>query len=82
MSEDKIAAFYDDPVKTECDDFSVSKAYQLRSFSTDAALPWHARRWNKFIGQYGVGAMRQIAGRFSAPPRDRAGRSVTSSVRP
>ncbi len=82
MSEDKIAAFYDDPVKTACDDFSVSKAYQLRSFSTDAALPWHARRWIKFIGQYGVGAMRQIAGRFSAPPRDRAGRSVTSSVRP
>ena len=64
MSEDKIAAFHDDPVKAACDDFSVSKAYQLRSFSTDAALPWHARRWNKFIGQYGVGAMRRIAGRF------------------
>jgi hypothetical protein len=82
MSEDKIAAFYDDPVKTACDEFSVSKAYRLRSFSTDAALALACSPLDQVHRQYGVGAMRQIAGRFSAPPRDRAGRSVTSSVRP
>jgi 2-polyprenyl-6-methoxyphenol hydroxylase-like FAD-dependent oxidoreductase len=80
MPAEKIAAFYDDAVKTACDDFSVTKAYQLRSFSIDAALPWRARRWIKFIGQWGVGAMRQIRRKLSMRPRDRHQKSVTSGI--
>jgi len=81
MQEEKIAAFYDDPVKTACDGFSIAKAHQLRSFSIDAGLPWRARRLIKFIGQWGIGAMRRIAGRLSARSRDLHRGSVTSGVR-
>jgi 2-polyprenyl-6-methoxyphenol hydroxylase-like FAD-dependent oxidoreductase len=82
MPQEKIAAFYDDPVKTACDDFSVAKAHQLRSFSIDAGLSWSIRRWVKFIGQYGVGTLRRIAGRRSARAADLHRGSVTSGVRP
>ncbi|MBZ0148646.1 MAG: FAD-dependent monooxygenase [Pseudorhodoplanes sp.] len=80
MPAEKIATFYDDPVKTVCDGFCVTKAYWLRSFSTDAGLPWRVRRWVKFIGQWGVGTMRRIAGKFSMRPRDRQRKSVTSGI--
>ncbi len=60
MGADKIASFYDDPVKRECDEFSLAKAFDLRSFSLDPSMPWRARRWSKFIGQYTVGALRRI----------------------
>ena len=82
MPAQKIAAFYDDPVKTACDDFSVAKAYWLRSFSTDKSLPWQVRRFVKFFGQYARGVLRRMAGQFSARSRDRHGRSAASSVRP
>jgi 2-polyprenyl-6-methoxyphenol hydroxylase-like FAD-dependent oxidoreductase len=59
MSPEKIAAFYDDPVKRACDDASLAKAYELRSFSIDRDLPWRARRWGKFLAQYGRGSLRQ-----------------------
>jgi hypothetical protein len=80
MPEEKVATFYDDPVKTACDGFCVTKAYRLRSFSIDAGLPWRARRWVKFIGQWGIGTMRRIAGKFSMRPRDRHRKSVTSGI--
>ena len=35
MDETKIAAFYDDPVKTACDAWSSAKAYSFRSVSID-----------------------------------------------
>jgi 2-polyprenyl-6-methoxyphenol hydroxylase-like FAD-dependent oxidoreductase len=80
MAEEKIAAFYDDPIKTECDAFSTAKAYRLRSFSIDGGLAWRARRWIKFIGQYGVGTVRRIAGQLSIRSRDRHRGSAASSV--
>jgi 2-polyprenyl-6-methoxyphenol hydroxylase-like FAD-dependent oxidoreductase len=60
MGIDKIASFYDDPVKRECDEFSLAKAFDLRSFSLDPSMLWRARRWSKFLGQYAVGTLRQI----------------------
>ncbi|HEY1473329.1 MAG TPA: NAD(P)/FAD-dependent oxidoreductase [Pseudolabrys sp.] len=60
MDLDKIANFYDDPVKQACDDACLAKAFDLRSFSTDPALPWWIRRRLKFIGQYAVGTLRRI----------------------
>jgi 2-polyprenyl-6-methoxyphenol hydroxylase-like FAD-dependent oxidoreductase len=59
MGIDKIASFYSDAVKQAADAFSAEKALNLRSFSIDASLPWRARRWIKFIGQSGVGVLRQ-----------------------
>ena len=63
MDVDKIAAFYDDPVKQACDDFCFTKAHMLKSLSTDPGPLWQARRLVKFVGQYGRGKLRQ----FTAP---------------
>ena len=60
MGADKIAEFYADPVKRACDEACLAKAYDLRSFSLDNALAWRARRWLKFLAQYGVGALRRF----------------------
>jgi 2-polyprenyl-6-methoxyphenol hydroxylase-like FAD-dependent oxidoreductase len=74
MDEDKIAAFYDDPVKTACDAWSTAKAYHLRSLSTDNGLSWRARRWARFVLRAGEGALRQLSNEPAVPPtmgRDR-----------
>ncbi len=68
MGVDKIAAFYDDPVKIACDDYSLAKAYDLRSFSTDPALRWRMKRHLKFLGQYGVGMLRRLTQDSPAAP--------------
>jgi len=61
MDEAKIASFYDDPVKRACDAYSLSKAYDLRSFSINQTLPWVARRWVKFFLHWGKGTLRRVA---------------------
>lgn len=58
MAGDKIEAFYNDPVKKACDEYSAAKAYYLRSLSTDAGLSWQARRWARFVGRLGIGSLR------------------------
>jgi 2-polyprenyl-6-methoxyphenol hydroxylase-like FAD-dependent oxidoreductase len=71
MGVEKVAAFYDDPVKQACDEHSSAKAYYLRSLSTDAGLAWTARRWGKFLGQLGVGKLRSARARLSLRPHGR-----------
>lgn len=66
MDADKIAAFYDDPVKRACDAASTAKAYHLRSLSTANGLSWRARRWARFIVRSGEGLLRQMRD----PPTD------------
>jgi 2-polyprenyl-6-methoxyphenol hydroxylase-like FAD-dependent oxidoreductase len=66
MGADKIAAFYSDPIKQTCDDTSLAKAYELRSFTVDPALNWAARRWGKFGGQLARGSLRQAHSRLAA----------------
>jgi hypothetical protein len=61
MTAEKIAAFYGDPVKRACDAFSITKAYELRSFSTDPALRWAAARFAKFVLHWVKGAVRAMA---------------------
>jgi 2-polyprenyl-6-methoxyphenol hydroxylase-like FAD-dependent oxidoreductase len=80
MDATKIASFYDDPVKRACDDFSLRKAYDLRAFSIDASLPWRARRWIKFLGQYAVGTLRLARRKLgtSAGP----GRNMPAATKP
>ena len=65
MGADKIAAFYDDPVKQACDQASLAKAYELRSLTIDPALSWAARRLIKFGGQFARGSLRQAQTRFA-----------------
>jgi 2-polyprenyl-6-methoxyphenol hydroxylase-like FAD-dependent oxidoreductase len=59
MDADKIAAFYDDPVKLACDRFCFNKAHMLKSLSIDPGLHWSARRWARFIAQYARGKLRR-----------------------
>jgi 2-polyprenyl-6-methoxyphenol hydroxylase-like FAD-dependent oxidoreductase len=66
MDADKIAAFYDDPVKRACDAASIAKAYHLRSLSTDNGASWQARRWARFIARSAEGLVRQVRDRLAA----------------
>jgi 2-polyprenyl-6-methoxyphenol hydroxylase-like FAD-dependent oxidoreductase len=66
MGVEKIAAFYDDPVKTACDAWSTAKAYHLRSLTIDNGLKWRARRWARFLVRLGQGALRRVRGAAGA----------------
>jgi 2-polyprenyl-6-methoxyphenol hydroxylase-like FAD-dependent oxidoreductase len=66
MDADKIAGFYDDPVKRACDAASTAKAYHLRSLSTANGLSWRAQRWARFIVRAGEGLLRQLHDRPTA----------------
>jgi 2-polyprenyl-6-methoxyphenol hydroxylase-like FAD-dependent oxidoreductase len=63
MGQDKIAAFYDDPVKAACDDWAREKAFHLRALSTDNGLTWQARRWARFVVRSAQGLGRRVAAR-------------------
>jgi 2-polyprenyl-6-methoxyphenol hydroxylase-like FAD-dependent oxidoreductase len=80
MDREKIAAFYDDPVKQACDAESAALAFYVRSISIDAGILWQARRWGKFIGQSGVGAARRVH-RLFADASVRAGAPIQAGTR-
>jgi 2-polyprenyl-6-methoxyphenol hydroxylase-like FAD-dependent oxidoreductase len=66
MGVEKIAQFYDDPEKVACEAWSRSKAYHLRSLSTDRGLPWLAQRWARFLVRFAQGVRYAMAKRFAA----------------
>jgi 2-polyprenyl-6-methoxyphenol hydroxylase-like FAD-dependent oxidoreductase len=69
MDEAKIAAFYDDPVKRECDEFAAEKADSLKAMSLDDTLAGHIHRAARFVVQAGRGAawaVLRAAGRDAA----------------
>lgn len=68
MDAEKIAAFYDDPVKTACDAWSTGKAYHLRSLTIDNGVRWRAQRWARFLARLGQGTLRRVRGAASARP--------------
>jgi 2-polyprenyl-6-methoxyphenol hydroxylase-like FAD-dependent oxidoreductase len=74
MGAEKIATYYDDPVKIACDTESFEKAVRLRSLSLDDGLTWRARRWLLFVAHLGIGALRQAprSSSDSRPQRDEA----------
>ncbi len=49
MDADKIAAFYADPVKRACDEWSAAKAFDFRSVSIATSPYWTAQRWARFM---------------------------------
>lgn len=83
MAGDKIAAFYDDPVKQAYDAHSATKAFHLRSLSIDPSLSWSARRWARFLVRLGVGTLRRlrtgVSGRGGQAPRDPALRAPSAA---
>jgi 2-polyprenyl-6-methoxyphenol hydroxylase-like FAD-dependent oxidoreductase len=66
MGSEKIAAFYDDPVKSACDAWSTGKAYHLRSLTIDNGVAWRARRWARFLVRLGQGTLRSVRGATGA----------------
>jgi 2-polyprenyl-6-methoxyphenol hydroxylase-like FAD-dependent oxidoreductase len=70
MGADKIAAFYDDPVKVACETFSRDKAFFLRALSTETSVLWRARRLMRFVGGAGVGAIRKMRTRVRMAARE------------
>jgi 2-polyprenyl-6-methoxyphenol hydroxylase-like FAD-dependent oxidoreductase len=76
MGADKIAAFYDDPVRIACEAFSRDKAFFLRALSTETGALWQARRLTRFVGGTGIGALRRLRARISASSRDRSSATV------
>jgi len=55
MATDKIAAFYDDPVKKSCDAWSMAKALHLKSLTLSRSPYWKAQRWLRFVVRFGEG---------------------------
>ena len=66
MGVDKIAAFYDDPVKRECDAWSAAKAWSFRSVTIDDAIYWRAQRWARFVAGSCGGTLRPVRNRLAA----------------
>ena len=60
MAKDKIAAFYDDPIKTACDEWSIAKAFSFRAVSVDRGLRWKMQRWLRFLVWLGRGRLRRL----------------------
>jgi 2-polyprenyl-6-methoxyphenol hydroxylase-like FAD-dependent oxidoreductase len=79
MAETKIAAFYDDPVKTECDAWSIEKAYNFRSVSIEDGIYWRVQRWARFVAWFGEGRLRRLAHRVGAEFGAQSSSSSSSS---
>lgn len=61
MGVEKIATFYNDPIKQAYDAWCDKKAYGLRSSSIGTGLYWTAQRWSKFVLHWLKGALRRPA---------------------
>jgi 2-polyprenyl-6-methoxyphenol hydroxylase-like FAD-dependent oxidoreductase len=72
MDADKIASFYDDPVKVACEEFSRDKAFFLRALSIETGALWQARRTMRFVGGASVGVLRRLRARLGAASRERS----------
>jgi 2-polyprenyl-6-methoxyphenol hydroxylase-like FAD-dependent oxidoreductase len=79
MDADKIAAFYDDPVKQACDAWSKAKAFTFRSVSIDTGVYWRAERWARFIAWFGEGLLRRLRHRLHTTPKLRVQSSSSLS---
>jgi 2-polyprenyl-6-methoxyphenol hydroxylase-like FAD-dependent oxidoreductase len=79
MGADKIASFYDDPVKQACDAWSMAKGVSFRKVTIDNGLYWRAQRWARFLAWFGEGALRRMRNGISAGSSRRAHSSSSSS---
>ncbi|QDP26893.1 FAD-dependent oxidoreductase [Bradyrhizobium cosmicum] len=79
MDADKIAAFYADPVKQDCDDWAAAKAFDFRSVSIGTSPYWMAQRWARFIAWSVQGLVRPLGGAFHLEPNVLGHSSSSSS---
>lgn len=79
MDAEKIASFYDDPVKQACDAWSMAKAISFRKVTVETGLYWRAQRWARFLAWFGEGALRRMRSGISAGP-SRPARAASSSL--
>jgi 2-polyprenyl-6-methoxyphenol hydroxylase-like FAD-dependent oxidoreductase len=79
MGEDKIATFYDDPVKQACDAWAMEKAYSFRSVSIDERLYWRMQRWARYFSWLGSGILRRAGIHLETTFGERAPASSPSS---
>jgi len=75
MNADKIAAFYNDPLKTECDAHSLKTALFSKRSTLGQTVLWSAFRWSRYAGSVGRNLMQH--GCF---PRIPAGQSLRSEA--
>jgi 2-polyprenyl-6-methoxyphenol hydroxylase-like FAD-dependent oxidoreductase len=73
MDAGKIAEFYDDPRKRECDAWAEAKAFRLRSVTVENSLFWRAQRWARFFGRLSQGLMRRTHAALTAAAVARVG---------
>jgi 2-polyprenyl-6-methoxyphenol hydroxylase-like FAD-dependent oxidoreductase len=78
MGAEKIASFYDDPVKQACDAWSIAKGISFRKVSIENGLYWRAQRWARFLAWLGEGALRRMRNGIGAGPGRRAHASPSS----
>jgi 2-polyprenyl-6-methoxyphenol hydroxylase-like FAD-dependent oxidoreductase len=79
MDAEKIASFYDDPVKQACDAWSLAKAVSFRKVTVETGLYWRAHRWARFLAWFGEGALRRVRNGISAGA-NRPARASSSSL--
>jgi 2-polyprenyl-6-methoxyphenol hydroxylase-like FAD-dependent oxidoreductase len=83
VGEDKIASFYDDPVKQACDAWSMGKAVSFRKVTIENGPYWRAQRLARFLAWFGEGALRRMRSRISAGshrPAHSSSSSLSSSA--
>jgi 2-polyprenyl-6-methoxyphenol hydroxylase-like FAD-dependent oxidoreductase len=80
MDENKIASFYDDPVKQACDAWSMAKGFSFRKVTIETGLYWRAQRWARFLSWFGEGCLRRMRNGISAGSNRRPHSSSSSSL--
>jgi 2-polyprenyl-6-methoxyphenol hydroxylase-like FAD-dependent oxidoreductase len=82
MGAEKIAAFYDDPVKKACDEWALAQAFSFRAVTLEPGLYWKIQRLARAALWLSRGALRwltQSLGSHPTPPAPRAPGSAQSS---
>ncbi|MBW7970923.1 NAD(P)/FAD-dependent oxidoreductase [Bradyrhizobium sp. BR 10289] len=79
MDASKVAGFYADPVKRECDEWAAAKAFDFRSVSTATSPYWTAQRWARFIAWSVQGFLRRLGGAVHLEPNFLGHSSSSSS---
>ncbi|MCK1391387.1 NAD(P)/FAD-dependent oxidoreductase [Bradyrhizobium sp. 1] len=79
MDTDKLATFYADPVKRDCDEWSAAKAFDFRSVSISTAPYWTAQRWARLIAWSVQGLLRPFGGALHLEPNFLGHSSSSSS---
>ena len=85
MGAEKIASFYDDPVKQACDAWSLAKGISFRMVSVENGIYWGAQRWARFLAWFGEGALRRMRNGIGAglgPGRRTHAPSSSSTLEP